>query len=323
MTEMQVQVPNGLAEGQTFMIQTPSGSQMQVQVPAGVKGGQTIMVNAPGLPVAVQPAGASQDFLLTMDGVFIRQSLEMLEAVSGCETKNRYNVTPIPSGAQFPPPGSMSSDWTKQHRAQAGDFPILKAKEESECFQRICCPLFRGFSLPWKDAQGTIFLTMERECVFDPCYSPPAFACCAQSLSVKNAQGKVISTVEMPAGCCTGGCCAQNFNANDASGNLVYKLRASTCGTRSGGCANVCAPTCCNESFDIDVFGPDSEYINTSTFVFPGCNCGGLTDRSNFVVAFPPGANAEQRATLLAGMMLIEYVDGVSPSLVPTVLTLL
>ena len=307
--QMQVQVPDGVTEGHTFMMQTPSGGQMQVQVPAGVKSGQMIMVQVPmvAMPAAAQPTSASQDFLLTMDGMFIRQQLELLEAISGCETKNRYNVTPIPLGTQFPQPGSMSSDWTGGYRAQAGAVPILKAKEESECCERVCCPLFRGFSLPWKDVNGSVFLTMDRDCAFDPCYSPPAFACCKQTLSVKNAQGSLISTVEMPAGCCTGGCCAQIFNAKDASGNLVYKLRASTCGTRSGGCANLCAPSCCNESFDIEVFGPDGEYVNTSTFVFPGCNCGGLTDRSSFVVAFPPGANAEQRATLLAGMMLIEY----------------
>ena len=54
---------------------------------------------------------------------------------------------------------------------------------------------------------------MERPCVFDPCYAPPAYACCTQTLSVKNAQGNLISTVDMPAGCCTGGCCATNFYA--------------------------------------------------------------------------------------------------------------
>ena len=69
----------------------------------------------------------------------------------------------------------------------------------------------------------------------------------------------------------------------------------------------MCAPTCFNEAFDIDVYGPDDQYINTSTFVWPGCNCGGLTDLSNFAIQFPPGSTADQRATLLAGMFLVEY----------------
>jgi len=299
-----------------FMIQTPAGGQMQVQVPAGVKGGDMIMVAQPAVAAAVPvasmpqqagPVGSSQDFLMTMDGLFVRQQLELMEAITGCETKNRYNVTPIPAGTQFPPPGGVNSGWTQGFRAQAGDFPLLKGKEESECFERICCAPFRGFSLPFMDSQGTTFLTIERPCVFDPCYNPPLHACCAQTLTVKNAQGAVISTVEMPAGCCTGGCCAAKFIAKDASGNTLYWLRAAACGTKSGACGNVCAPSCCNEAFDIDVYGPDDKYINTSTFVWPGCNCGGLTDLSNFAIQFPEGSTPEQRSALLAGMMLIEY----------------
>jgi len=331
-------VPDGLTEGQTFMIQTTTAGQMQVQVPPGVKGGQTIQVSPPTAAVAVpmavpmaQPVaqpivmpigagdmaqrmgavGASENFLMTMDGIFIRQQLELLELITGCETKNRYNVVPIPAGTRFPSPGRMDSDWTGQFRAQAGDFPLLKAKEESECCERVCCPAFRSFKLPWKDATGQTFLTMDRKsgspCLCDPCFAPPAYSCFAQRLSVSNAQGNLISTIEMPAGCCTGGCCAAKFLAKDASGRLVYKLRASACGTEAGGCANFCAPSCCNESFDVDVYGPDGRYVNTSTFVWPGCNCGGLSDLSNFAIAFPAEANAEQRATLLGGMMLIEF----------------
>ena len=93
---MQVQVPDGLVEGQMFMMATPDGGAVQIQVPPGVKAGQMIMVNQlaaampiPQMPQGAQPVGASQDFLMTMDGLFVRQQLELLEMVSGCETKNR------------------------------------------------------------------------------------------------------------------------------------------------------------------------------------------------------------------------------------------
>mmetsp|Transcript_55884 Transcript_55884/g.98674 ORF Transcript_55884/g.98674 Transcript_55884/m.98674 type:complete len:80 (+) Transcript_55884:1-240(+) len=49
------------------------------------------------------------------------------------------------------------------------------------------------------------------------------------------------------------------------------------------------------------------EYINTSTFVWPGCNCGGLTDLSNFIVQFPQGSTPDQRAALLGAMFLVEF----------------
>ena len=94
--------------------------------------------------------------------------------------------------------------------------------------------------------------------------------------------------------------------------NLPLTLSGPASG-QSGGCGNVCAPSCFNEAFDIDVYGPDDQYINTSTFVWPGCNCGGLTDLSNFAIQFPPGSTADQRATL-AQVEAHEWLHGWRPS---------
>merc|ERR1719197_730592 len=105
---------------------------IQVQAPTA----PTVAVAQPVMiPQGAPPVGSSADFLMTMDGLFIRQQLEVLEALSGCETKNRYNITPIPAGTEFPPPGGMTSNWTQNFRAQAGSFPLLKGKEESECME--------------------------------------------------------------------------------------------------------------------------------------------------------------------------------------------
>lgn len=44
---LNVTVPDGVAEGQKFQANTPSGAAMLVTVPAGVKSGQTIQIRAP------------------------------------------------------------------------------------------------------------------------------------------------------------------------------------------------------------------------------------------------------------------------------------
>lgn len=268
----------------------------------------------PAQPAVMMPAGfmqpapsGSQDFLGTMDGVFVRQQLELMELISGCETKNRYNIVAVPPGTQFPPPGAMDSSWTRGMREQAGHMPLLKAKEESECFERICCPLFRGLQLPMMDGNGSVFLTIDRPCIFDPCYAPPSCACCGQEMVLRNNSGEPISMVKMRPGCCVAGMCAGYYDVKTPDGQPMYTLRASDCNTQAGACGNCCAPTCCNESYDIDVYGPDMKYINTSAFVWPGCNCGGLTDLSNFTVVFPQGSTPDQRASLLGAMFLIEF----------------
>jgi len=318
---LSVTVPAGVMPGQQLQVQAPTGPVL-VQVPQGMGPGSVFQVQVPApqvvaaVPVTAgtaMPAGfmapspGSQDFLNTMDGVFVRQQLEVLELISGCETKNKYNIVGIPQGTQFPPPGQMNSGWTSNLRSQAGDMPLLKAKEESECMERICCPLFRGLKLPMKDGTGATFLTIDRPCIFDPCYTPPWCACCGQEMTLMNNANQPISTVKMQPGCCVGGMCATYFHVKSPTGEPMYTLRASDCNTQAGACGNCCAPTCCNESYDIDVYGPDMKYINTSAFVWPGCNCGGLTDLSNFTVQFPEGATADQRASLLGAMFLVEF----------------
>jgi len=253
---------------------------------------------------AVAPGNA---FLSTLSGLYCRQHLEVLELVTGCEGKNRYSFTPIDAGVVIPTPATSS--WSREYREKAKFNPFLKAKEESECFERICCPLFRGFEMTFKDGNGSDFLTVTRPFKCDPCYAPPCCTCNTQELSIAAGgpgNPAVATAKEVTGMCCTKGCFERQFDAMDPSGNVLYTLKVNDCSSASGGC-NCCAPSLFNESLTVDIYGPDGSLLSPSTFVWPGCNCGGLTDLSNMVIAFPEGATADQRSALVAGMLLIEY----------------
>lgn len=267
------------------------------------------------IPVAAavaQPVGFGQQmahmapdhtFLLSHNGLYVRQHLEVLELISGCETKNRYSIVPI--AAEIP--SMPDSKWSTWFRDSAGFNPLLKAKEESECFERVCCPLFRGFTMPFLDGNGRAFFTLRRPFKCDPCYCAPLCLCNPQELSVETAAGGVIAQAKETTGmCCTTGCCARQFTATDASGTVVYTASVNNCKSESGGC-NCCAPSICNETLTVDVKDAHGTLVDASTFVWPGCNCGGVTDLSNMVVAFPQDATADQRAALMGVVMLIEF----------------
>jgi hypothetical protein len=92
------------------------------------------------------------------------------------------------------------------------------------------------------------------------------------------------------------------YVAQDAKGESLYILKANMCRD------NCCAPGCCNESFDVEMYDwATGEYVGMSAFLWPGCNFGGDTDRSQLVVRMPPKATPTHRAALLAAMLLIEY----------------
>ena len=87
----------------------------------------------------------------------------------------------------------------------------------------------------------------------------------------------------------------------------MYTMEASECGTSTGG-NNCCAPTCCNSAYEIVLLENGAPVEGSSQwFVWPGCNCGGMTDLTNMMIKFPEDAPPEKRAAILAGMMLIEY----------------
>ena len=65
-----------------------------------------------------------------MDNLIVKQKVEWVEALLGCETKNKYKVL-MPNGQQ-----------------------LFDAVEENDCCTRNCCGPQRPFDLEIKDPQG-------------------------------------------------------------------------------------------------------------------------------------------------------------------------
>lgn len=100
--------------------------------------------------------------------------------------------------------------------------------------------------------------------------------------------------------------CTRSFVAQDERLLTEYKMHASECGTSRG--HNVCAPSCFNETYDMDVFDADEmKVVAYAANVWPGCNCSGITERSNLLLRFPAGSTPQQRASLVAALMLVEF----------------
>jgi len=318
MQQMQVQVPAGVSAGQNFQVNV-NGQLMNVQATANA--GESMMIQAPAAPIAQGVAVAASPtpfgqqlaqsgvapgntFLEGVGGLYARQHLEVLELITGCETKNRYSFATIPHGHNIPV--NPGSSWSQQYRSAAGFNPLFKAKEESECFERVCCPLFRGFQMDFRDGNGTSFITINRPFKCDPCYCQPMCHCNTQELSISAMGAPVASAKETTGMCCSTGCCARQFTTYDKDSKQMYTLKVDGCSSKSGGC-NFCAPGLCNENLTVDITDSQGGLLPPSTFVWPGCNCGGLTDLSNMVIQFPDGTSADERTAILAGMMLIEF----------------
>ena len=201
---MQIIVPDGVAPGQSFVAQLPSGEQMQVECPPGVSAGQPIMIQLPQQSVAVAmptatvahgqaiPMGlaitpeagqqalqiggqdqvplldpATAGMLATMNSFRVNQRVRFWETLSGgcCEQSNVYDVFDEVTGAH-----------------------VFIAQEKSEdCNRCFCNPQhslrveFKAVNHPdrqWMkkadiEALPTV-MTFERE----GCFSKPGLGCC-------------------------------------------------------------------------------------------------------------------------------------------------
>ena len=108
----------------------------------------------PGCPPGLQ-------FLTTVDQLFIMQKVELVEAFTGFETKNKYRVF-----------NSLGQQ-------------ILFAKEDTDCCTRQCCGASRPFDLTITDIQGQEVIHL---------YRP--LRCCLEELEVSSPPGTVIGKVD-------------------------------------------------------------------------------------------------------------------------------
>lgn len=95
------------------------------------------------------------EYLATLDTVLVKQDLELLEAVLGCETKNKYKL--------------MSN---------TGEL-MFKAKEDTSFCNRYCCGPIRSFELDIKDLLGNSIIRLDRplrcQSVCFPCFLQVSF----------------------------------------------------------------------------------------------------------------------------------------------------
>jgi hypothetical protein len=259
--------------------------------------------------VAAPPVDAGLGFLASIDGLYIQQRVEVLEALTGCDTKNRYHITPIPAGA-IPDParGTLPEAWLKHFRAQNEFAPLLKAKEESECCERQLCTPIRKFDMAFKDGAGQTFFSIHR-----PFRCTILCPCCVispQELTLYDAAGIPAAKATEEFKCCW--LCTKQFAAATFDGapgsppNTAYHMRVPDCYSSRGN--NCLAPSCCNRDYDMDVYdASESVVVGHAANVWPGCTCAGLTERSNLVLRFPPNATPKQRAALVASTFLVEF----------------
>jgi len=242
------------------------------------------MMGAPGM------MGYAQNFVYVQDpmkelassnGAIIRQQVEMFEAISGCETQNRYHVflqTPMGLKAAF------------------------KCYEKSGCCSRCCCSNdCRGLKLDINHIASPsefvsdiskLYIKAEKPCALG------CLCCCRPHMDIYlHDNHQYIGRVREPFTCCD-----RDAEVYGSDNNLRYRLVGSCC--QYGFCCGAAAEKMVEIEFAIERGGEQVGMMKKMNAMGFGEF---FTKADSYKITFPADATAEEKMLLICAGLLIDY----------------
>jgi hypothetical protein len=265
-----------------------------------------------------------EDFMEeAQDGLMIRERAYIAQVCcSICEKQTQFKV------ANYDPHTTPDAPEDSQFLSRPASFQV---RERSECLQRYCCHQLRELELGVFPVGGTMMSMGERTgwpegiepiLIMEKPFKCPIVCCCFM-LCPFEMQVRRPATTDRPGEyfgrtVCNwrwfNSCwpCDTYMNVVDGTEQVQYVLhRPDGCGSC---CINCCAPTCFNKIHRTYILDPrnNMKIVGELQNVFPGCNarafCMWNSGADNYIVKFPPNANALQKSLIMSGLFLQNFV---------------
>lgn len=262
---------------------------------------------------SMTPPGAeapmTRDALETLEnvpGLFVRQDMQLLEELVSClERKNKYKICAAVPSLQGKNPTDLEFKTLPA---------VLHAREDSSFCCRFFCASRREFKMgffPGSIGPSPHWPQNEQPmlAIHRPFKCSILLCCCLlnpQELTVTDVKGDEVGKVVEDFRCVDAWFkCTWWAKAYDSLGTHKYSFKVPFCG------GNCLAPSCFNESFKIEITSAEDEQTILSLLknIWPGCNFRGLfsANADNYVLEFPQGASAQDKALLLGGLFLVDF----------------
>jgi len=224
-----------------------------------------------------------------MSGVFIKQKMDLLEALSGCDMPNKYEVYNMKDGM-------------KTGRSQ------FLYTEKSGCCSRQCLPPdCRPLDMsviseqygPGAENETEHVLHIERPCKCTIyCFNRQEM----QVNWIEKGQNKYLGKIVDPYDCCH-----YTFHVKDEDDKLVYKIVANCC--QLGFMCPQCPYSACQTiNFEIKE-GEGDNVVGTLVKTGKGyCANMFLPEYNNFKIEFPKSANWKHKALITTAAVFIDFM---------------
>ncbi len=224
------------------------------------------------------------NLLAQSNGCFIKQKMELLEIITGCETKNRYDVSLKINNAFY---------------------MAFHCKEISNCCCRNFCPSEkRAFQMDIKYCPNGV------DCgswaLIDRPFQCTCYCCCRPEMNVKLRTGQNIGRVTEPWGACS--ILVDVFNSQD---QLKYQIDRSCCEA-----AIMCRNDICGAmtSIDFPILATDpsgsGSKLQDGNIERKGRNIVKAlmdSDADCFDVVFPRTATPEEKLLIITTVLMLDF----------------
>ncbi|XP_005111960.1 phospholipid scramblase 2 [Aplysia californica] len=150
----------------------------------------------PGAPPVAVSAPPGLEYLTRVDQLLVKQKMEALEAFTGFETNNKYEVL-----------NTMGQR-------------VYMAVEDTCCCTRCCCGASRPFDMKILDNHKKEVMHLSRPLRCSTCWCP----CCLQKMTVEAPKGSVIGFVRQ-----AWSCCHPKYKVNNAEDDTVLRIKGPCC----------------------------------------------------------------------------------------------
>lgn len=148
------------------------------------------------MPQGIPNCPPGLEYLTMIDQLLVHQKVELLEALTGFETCNKFTI--------------------KNSSGQK----VYHAVEDSDCLTRNCCGPMRPFDMKILDNFKQEVIHLNRPLACDSCFFP----CCLQSMEVSSPPGTVVGSIEQEWSILT-----PQFRIKNAAGDVVLRIEGPFC----------------------------------------------------------------------------------------------
>ncbi|XP_062595517.1 phospholipid scramblase 1-like [Saccostrea cucullata] len=213
------------------------------------------------------------DYLSALDQIIVKQRIELLEIITGFETRNKYDV--------------MNSVGQQCYFAQ----------EESDFCGRQCCGPNREYVMHVTDNNGQEVMRVRHDfvCCVGCCWCATDSSC-GYEVQIEAPVGNIIGYAKQQTSKWK-----PHIRVFDANRQPMYVIRGPCC----WGCQNIC----CTDDIDFPITDLTEQNVLGRMFKrWAGCGREMFTDADTFGVTFPLDMAVSSKALLFGAIFLVDFV---------------